>query len=197
MVLTGQGAAGYASTLVEVVSRSSSHRPHCGQRWRPPVSTAPRRARPRSRRSRSPLPDPRIEESSAMLQRFGPWSSALGDGLSPHLSTFWKRRLAAPRFGPTGPPSPVAARLAEAGLRPAPPPGHSPPSTWPRPTAPMMPSPQPPAKSTSTPTSRRARATPTGEGHLRHRPRDRELDQGQCDFEGDGPRLAATAECWP
>jgi Tol biopolymer transport system component len=29
-----------------------------------------------------------------MLHRFGPWSSALGDGQSPHLSTFWKRRLA-------------------------------------------------------------------------------------------------------
>jgi tricorn protease-like protein len=29
-----------------------------------------------------------------MPNRFGPWSSALGDGLSPHLSTFWKRRLA-------------------------------------------------------------------------------------------------------
>jgi len=29
-----------------------------------------------------------------MLERFGPWSSALGDGQSPHLSTFWKRRLA-------------------------------------------------------------------------------------------------------
>ena len=29
-----------------------------------------------------------------MTERFGPWSSALGDGLSPHLSTFWKRRLA-------------------------------------------------------------------------------------------------------
>ena len=29
-----------------------------------------------------------------MIERFGPWSSALGDGLSPHLSTFWKRRLA-------------------------------------------------------------------------------------------------------
>ena len=29
-----------------------------------------------------------------MLDRFGPWSSALGDGQSPHLSTFWKRRLA-------------------------------------------------------------------------------------------------------
>src|SRR5262245_58310518 len=25
---------------------------------------------------------------------FGPWSSALGAGLSPRLSTFWKRRLA-------------------------------------------------------------------------------------------------------
>ncbi len=29
-----------------------------------------------------------------MNERFGPWSSALGDGLVPHLSTFWKRRLA-------------------------------------------------------------------------------------------------------
>jgi Tol biopolymer transport system component len=29
-----------------------------------------------------------------MTERFGPWSSALDDGLSPHLSTFWKRRLA-------------------------------------------------------------------------------------------------------
>jgi Tol biopolymer transport system component len=29
-----------------------------------------------------------------MLERFGPWSTALGDGMSPHLSTFWKRRLA-------------------------------------------------------------------------------------------------------
>src|SRR5580658_2879301 len=29
-----------------------------------------------------------------MLQRYGPWSTALGDGHSPHLSTFWKRRLA-------------------------------------------------------------------------------------------------------
>jgi Tol biopolymer transport system component len=29
-----------------------------------------------------------------MTERFGPWSSALSDGLSPHLSTFWKRRLA-------------------------------------------------------------------------------------------------------
>jgi hypothetical protein len=29
-----------------------------------------------------------------MTERFGPWSSALGDGLSPHLSTFWTRRLA-------------------------------------------------------------------------------------------------------
>jgi len=28
-----------------------------------------------------------------MNERFGPWSSSLGDGLSPHLSTFWKRRL--------------------------------------------------------------------------------------------------------
>jgi hypothetical protein len=28
-----------------------------------------------------------------MLERFGPWSSALDDGLSPRLSTFWKRRL--------------------------------------------------------------------------------------------------------
>ncbi len=29
-----------------------------------------------------------------MTERFGPWSSALGDGLSPRLSTFWKHRLA-------------------------------------------------------------------------------------------------------
>jgi len=29
-----------------------------------------------------------------MFKRFGPWSSALDDELSPHLSTFWKRRLA-------------------------------------------------------------------------------------------------------
>lgn len=29
-----------------------------------------------------------------MKHRFGPWSSALGEGPSPHLSTFWKRRLA-------------------------------------------------------------------------------------------------------
>lgn len=28
-----------------------------------------------------------------MLDRFGPWSSALGDGTSPHLSTLWKRRM--------------------------------------------------------------------------------------------------------
>ncbi len=28
-----------------------------------------------------------------MTDRFGPWSSALTEGLSPHLSTFWKRRL--------------------------------------------------------------------------------------------------------
>src|SRR6516162_10295369 len=28
-----------------------------------------------------------------MRERFGPWSSALGDPGSPHLSTFWKRRL--------------------------------------------------------------------------------------------------------
>ncbi|MEJ7637888.1 MAG: hypothetical protein WKF75_07890 [Singulisphaera sp.] len=28
-----------------------------------------------------------------MIERFGPWSSALAEGLSPHLSTFWKRRL--------------------------------------------------------------------------------------------------------
>jgi TolB protein len=28
-----------------------------------------------------------------MNERFGPWSSALGGELSPHLSTFWKRRL--------------------------------------------------------------------------------------------------------
>ena len=40
-----------------------------------------------------------------MLHRFGPWSSALGDVQSPHLSTFWKRRLAllgiSPRASPT------------------------------------------------------------------------------------------------
>lgn len=29
-----------------------------------------------------------------MRARFGPWSSALGDGLAPRLSSFWKRRLA-------------------------------------------------------------------------------------------------------
>ncbi len=29
-----------------------------------------------------------------MIDRFGPWSSALTEGLTPHLSTFWKRRLA-------------------------------------------------------------------------------------------------------
>jgi hypothetical protein len=29
-----------------------------------------------------------------MFKQFGPWSSALDDELSPHLSTFWKRRLA-------------------------------------------------------------------------------------------------------
>jgi Tol biopolymer transport system component len=28
-----------------------------------------------------------------MIERFGPWSSALNDGLSPHLSTFWRSRL--------------------------------------------------------------------------------------------------------
>ncbi len=28
-----------------------------------------------------------------MIERFGPWSSALTEGLSPHLRTFWKRRL--------------------------------------------------------------------------------------------------------
>ena len=28
-----------------------------------------------------------------MIDRFGPWSSALGDGPSHHLDTFWKRRL--------------------------------------------------------------------------------------------------------
>ncbi len=28
-----------------------------------------------------------------MIDRFGPWSSALGDGPSNHLDTFWKRRL--------------------------------------------------------------------------------------------------------
>ena len=42
-----------------------------------------------------------------MLDRFGPWSSAFGDGLSPHLDTFWKRRLSllastrTARFAPT------------------------------------------------------------------------------------------------
>ncbi len=42
-----------------------------------------------------------------MLDRFGPWSSALGDGMSPHLDTFWKRRLSllastrTARFEPT------------------------------------------------------------------------------------------------
>ncbi len=42
-----------------------------------------------------------------MLDRFGPWSSALGDGMSPHLDTFWKRRLSlldstrTARFAPT------------------------------------------------------------------------------------------------
>ncbi len=41
-----------------------------------------------------------------MLERFGPWSSALDDGLSPRLSTFWKRRLAL--LG--------SARAARAGL---------------------------------------------------------------------------------
>src|SRR5262245_18916268 len=29
-----------------------------------------------------------------MNERFGPWSSALGQGMSPCLSTFWKQRLA-------------------------------------------------------------------------------------------------------
>lgn len=29
-----------------------------------------------------------------MFEPYGPWSTALGDGLSPRLSTFWKRRLA-------------------------------------------------------------------------------------------------------
>ena len=29
-----------------------------------------------------------------MIHRYGPWSTALGDSPSPHLSTFWKRRLA-------------------------------------------------------------------------------------------------------
>ena len=28
-----------------------------------------------------------------MRSRYGPWSSAHGDGISPHLSTFWRRRL--------------------------------------------------------------------------------------------------------
>jgi Tol biopolymer transport system component len=28
-----------------------------------------------------------------MIERFGPWSSALNDGLSPQLSTFWRSRL--------------------------------------------------------------------------------------------------------
>lgn len=28
-----------------------------------------------------------------MIERFGPWSSSLGDVHSPHLSTFWRRRL--------------------------------------------------------------------------------------------------------
>jgi Tol biopolymer transport system component len=41
-----------------------------------------------------------------MLERFGPWSSALDDGLSPRLSTFWKRRLALL----------ASARAARAGL---------------------------------------------------------------------------------
>lgn len=39
-----------------------------------------------------------------MFERYGPWSSALGDGHSPRLSTFWKRRLAmlsAAREAPT------------------------------------------------------------------------------------------------
>ncbi|QDV35049.1 TolB family protein [Tautonia plasticadhaerens] len=41
-----------------------------------------------------------------MLDRFGPWSSALGDGHSQRLSTFWRRRmlmLAPTRSAPTAP----------------------------------------------------------------------------------------------
>ena len=69
-----------------------------------------------------------------MLERFGPWSSALGDGLSPHLSTFWKRRLALLGVGPSGPPSADAARLAEAGRRRRRRLRTVPPCTSPRPT---------------------------------------------------------------
>jgi hypothetical protein len=39
---------------------------------------------------------PPREENPAMLDRYGPWSSALDDGLSHQLSTIWKRRLGAP-----------------------------------------------------------------------------------------------------
>jgi dipeptidyl aminopeptidase/acylaminoacyl peptidase len=35
-----------------------------------------------------------MKEPRTMRDRFGPWSTALGDGPSTHLSTFWKRRLA-------------------------------------------------------------------------------------------------------
>ena len=50
-----------------------------------------------------------------MLERFGPWSSALGDGLSPHLSSFWKRRLTLLSHNACGSSQTDAARLVEAG----------------------------------------------------------------------------------
>jgi Tol biopolymer transport system component len=40
-----------------------------------------------------------------MLKRYGPWSTALGDGHSPHLSTFWKRRLVLLGPARTAPPT--------------------------------------------------------------------------------------------
>ncbi len=92
-----------------------------------------------------------------MTERFGPWSSALDDGLSPHLSTFCSCPACPPRFRQTGPGPALTRGLADAGcglrrrLR-------SSASTSPRPTARMMPSQHPQARSTSTPTSTRLAA---------------------------------------